>query len=139
MDQLKKEAIIILDFGSQYTQLIARRIREFNVYSEVVSPEIDLKSIKEKNPRAIILSGGPSSVFSDDAPDFDKNIRWKEISMVFQGAMNSLDPVFTISQQFHEILKHEVLVPSYERRCVSRLYMHIKLEARLDIEAFSPR
>ena len=74
MDQLKKEAIIILDFGSQYTQLIARRIREFNVYSEVVSPEIDLKSIKEKNPRAIILSGGPSSVFSDDAPDFDKNI-----------------------------------------------------------------
>ena len=74
MDQLKKEAIIILDFGSQYTQLIARRIRELNVYSEVVSPEIDLKSIKEKNPRAIILSGGPSSVFSDDAPDFDTRL-----------------------------------------------------------------
>ncbi len=74
MDQLKKEGIIILDFGSQYTQLIARRIREFNVYSEVVPPEIDLNSIKEKNPRAIILSGGPSSVFSDDAPAFDINI-----------------------------------------------------------------
>ena len=74
MDQLKKEAIIILDFGSQYTQLIARRIRELNVYSEVVSPEIDLNSIKKKNPRAIILSGGPSSVFSDDAPEFDINI-----------------------------------------------------------------
>ena len=74
MDQLKKEGIIILDFGSQYTQLIARRIREFSVYSEVVKPETNLNSIKEKNPKAIILSGGPSSVFSDDAPDFDINI-----------------------------------------------------------------
>ena len=74
MNQLKKESIIILDFGSQYTQLIARRIREFNVYSEVVSPQIDLNSLKKRNPRAIILSGGPSSVFSDDAPDFDIDI-----------------------------------------------------------------
>ena len=64
MDNLKKEGVIILDFGSQYTQLIARRIREFNVYSEVVPPEIGLNSINEKNPKAIILSGGPSSVFS---------------------------------------------------------------------------
>ena len=82
MGQLKKEAIIILDFGSQYTQLIARRIREFNVYSEVVSPEIDLKSIMEKNPRAIILSGGPSSVFSKDAPDFDIDILNTEIPIL---------------------------------------------------------
>ena len=74
MDQIKHKSIIILDFGSQYTQLIARRVREFNIYSEVVSTEIDLDSIKEKRPRAIILSGGPSSVFSDDAPEFDKNI-----------------------------------------------------------------
>ncbi len=74
MDLLKKESVIILDFGSQYTQLIARRVREFNVYSEVVSPEIDLNSVIEKKPSAIILSGGPSSVFSDDAPAFDKNI-----------------------------------------------------------------
>ena len=94
MDQLKKEAIIILDFGSQYTQLIARRIREFNVYSEVVSPEIDLKSIKEKNPRAIILSGGPSSVFSDDAPDFDKNI------------LNADIPILGICYGLHLLVHH---------------------------------
>ena len=82
MDQLKREGIIILDFGSQYTQLIARRIREFNVYSEVVSPEIDLNSIKEKKPRAIILSGGPSSVFSDYAPAFDINILSTDIPIL---------------------------------------------------------
>ena len=94
MEQLKKEAIIILDFGSQYTQLIARRIREFNVYSEVVPPEIDLKSIKEKNPRAIILSGGPSSVFSDDAPDFDKNI------------LNADIPILGICYGLHLLVHH---------------------------------
>ena len=94
MDQLKKEAIIILDFGSQYTQLIARRIREFNVYSEVVSPEIDLKSLKEKNPRAIILSGGPSSVFSDDAPDFDINI------------LNTDVPILGICYGLHLLVHH---------------------------------
>ena len=94
MDQLKKEGIIILDFGSQYTQLIARRIREFNVYSEVVSPEIDLNSIKGKNPRAIILSGGPSSVFSDDAPDFDINI------------LNTDIPILGICYGLHLLVHH---------------------------------
>ena len=94
MDQLKKEGIIILDFGSQYTQLIARRIREFNVYSEVVSPEIDLNSIKEKNPRAIILSGGPSSVFSDNAPDFDINI------------LNTDIPILGICYGLHLLVHH---------------------------------
>ena len=94
MDQLKKEAIIILDFGSQYTQLIARRIREFNVYSEVVSPGIDLNSLKEKKPRAIILSGGPSSVFSDNAPNFDINI------------LNTDIPILGICYGLHLLVHH---------------------------------
>lgn len=62
------QTILILDFGSQYTQLIARRIREFGVYSEIQPYDIDLSKIKEANIRGIILSGGPASVYSPDAP-----------------------------------------------------------------------
>ena len=63
-----EEGIIILDFGSQYTQLIARRVREHKVYCEILPFNTDIKKIKSKNPRGIILSGGPSSVISDHAP-----------------------------------------------------------------------
>ena len=51
--------ILIIDFGSQVTQLIARRIRELNIYCEIKNPEISLDEIKKLNPKAIILSGGP--------------------------------------------------------------------------------
>ena len=66
--------ILILDYGSQYTELIARRIRELNVYSEVVSHTISVESIKQKNTKGIILSGGPSSVDDTDAPTIDEAI-----------------------------------------------------------------
>lgn len=74
MKSLKKSGVVILDFGSQYTQLIARRIREQNVFSEILPPETSLKDIENKEPSAIILSGGPSSVFENEAPEFDKDI-----------------------------------------------------------------
>ena len=74
MKKLKKGSVLILDFGSQYTQLIARRVRENNVYSEILPPETSLDTILSKNPKAIILSGGPASVFTDDAPTFDEDI-----------------------------------------------------------------
>ena len=74
MNQLHSKGVVILDFGSQYTQLIARKVRELNVYSEVFSPDTSLDKIKQCDPSAIILSGGPSSVFEDGAPIFDKNI-----------------------------------------------------------------
>ena len=74
MKKLKKGSVLILDFGSQYTQLIARRVRENNVYSEILPPDISLDNILSKNPKAIILSGGPASVFTDDAPTFDEDI-----------------------------------------------------------------
>ena len=63
-----KELILILDFGGQYNQLIARRVRECNVYSEVVPYNISLEKIKEKNPKGIIFTGGPASVYGEDSP-----------------------------------------------------------------------
>ena len=64
---MKNVPIVILDFGSQYTQLIARKLRESGVYCEVVPFREDIESIKSKKPQGIILSGGPASVYSPDA------------------------------------------------------------------------
>ena len=74
---LKKErdpSILILDFGSQYSELIARRIRETNVFSLVVSNYISIEEIKNIKPRGIILSGGPNSVYEQNAPKCDEKI-----------------------------------------------------------------
>ena len=66
--------VLVVDFGAQYAQLIARRVREANVYSEIVPSSITAAQVREKNPSAIILSGGPSSVYAENAPDFDAAI-----------------------------------------------------------------
>ena len=68
------ELILILDFGGQYNQLIARRVRECNVYSEVVPFDISIDKIKEKNPKGIIFTGGPASVYGEDSPKCNKEI-----------------------------------------------------------------
>src|SRR6188508_1593249 len=65
------QTILVLDFGSQYTQLIARRLRELSVYSEVVPFNTPLERLRERAPRGIILSGGPSSVSDAGAPRCD--------------------------------------------------------------------
>jgi GMP synthase (glutamine-hydrolysing) len=70
----RDEVIPILDFGSQYAQLIARRVREKGVYSELVRPGISTSDLKKLNPRGIILSGGPSSVYEPNAPKCDPAI-----------------------------------------------------------------
>ncbi len=69
-----RELLLILDFGSQYTQLIARRIRENNVYSEIVPGNISWREIEERRPVALVLSGGPSSVFEATSPRPDPRI-----------------------------------------------------------------
>ena len=68
------ELILILDFGGQYNQLIARRVRECNVYSEVVPYDISIEKIKEKAPKGIIFTGGPASVYGEDSPKCAKEI-----------------------------------------------------------------
>ena len=68
------DKILILDFGSQYTQLIARRIRELNIYSEIHPYDLDIKTLKEFSPKAVILSGGPNSVYENDTPKAPKEI-----------------------------------------------------------------
>lgn len=69
-----KNSILILDFGSQYNQLIARRVRDFGVYAEVIPCTSSLEEIKSHEPKGIILSGGPSSVFAEDGYRVDKEI-----------------------------------------------------------------
>lgn len=71
---VQRQMIAILDFGSQYSELIARRIRETEVYSEVISYRTTAEKLKEMNPKGIILSGGPSSVYDDYAPLCDPEI-----------------------------------------------------------------
>ena len=69
MSDIHSEKILILDFGSQYTQLIARRVREAHVYCELHPYDMDLQAIRDFAPKGIILSGGPKSVYDQGAPE----------------------------------------------------------------------
>lgn len=91
---IDSEKILILDFGSQYTQLIARRIREIGVFSEIVSQRISLKEIHKLNPKGIILSGGPESVYKKNTLKIDPNI------------LNSNIPVLGICYGMQLIAQH---------------------------------
>lgn len=73
-NHLNRQMIVILDFGSQYSELIARRIRETQVYSEVLSYRTTAEQLRQLNPKGIILSGGPSSVYDEGAPHCDPEI-----------------------------------------------------------------
>lgn len=69
-----RETILVIDFGGQYNQLIARRVRENNVYCEILPYDTPISTIKQKNPKGIIFTGGPSSVFDEGAPTIDKEV-----------------------------------------------------------------
>ena len=71
---IHESKILILDFGSQYTQLIARRLREKHIYCEIHPFNVSVEKIKEFNPKGIILSGGPASVYEEGAPKVSREI-----------------------------------------------------------------
>ena len=71
---MNNETVIVLDFGGQYNQLIARRVRECNVYCEVMPYKSDIEEIKKKNPVGIIFTGGPNSVYEESSPKYDNEI-----------------------------------------------------------------
>lgn len=74
MPDIHVGSVVVLDFGSQYTQLIARRIREQNVFSIILAPDSDIEKISSLKPNAVILSGGPASVYAEDAPTYDPKL-----------------------------------------------------------------
>lgn len=71
---MKNELVIVIDFGGQYNQLVARRVRECNVYCEIYSYKIDIQKIKEMNPKGIILTGGPNSCYEPSAPTYTQEL-----------------------------------------------------------------
>ncbi|MDD3206744.1 MAG: glutamine-hydrolyzing GMP synthase, partial [Lachnospiraceae bacterium] len=71
---MEKELVIVVDFGGQYNQLVARRVRECNVYCEIYSYKTDINKIKEMNPKGIILTGGPNSCYEEGAPTYSKEL-----------------------------------------------------------------
>ena len=71
---MNKELVLVLDFGGQYNQLIARRVRECNVYCEVHPYNLSVEKIKEMNPKGIIFTGGPNSVYGENSPLCDKEV-----------------------------------------------------------------
>ena len=79
---IDSEKIIILDFGSQYTQLIARRIRELGVFSEILSFNTSYENILKENPRGIIISGGPESVNAKNTLQVDPKILKSEVPVL---------------------------------------------------------
>lgn len=78
----RHETILVLDFGGQYTQLIARKVRECGVYCEIVASDIAPDAVRARGARGLILSGGPDSVYADNAPPFDPRVLALEIPVL---------------------------------------------------------
>ena len=110
------DRVLILDFGSQFTQLIARRIREERVYCEIHPPTRSLEWIRDWNPAAVILSGGPSSVYDNDVPTIDREL------------LHSGIPVLGICYGFHLIAHLEGAQVEHGRREYGRAELTVQVD-----------
>ena len=72
--KMNQEKVIVIDFGGQYNQLVARRVRECNVYCEIYSYRTEIEKIKAMNPKGIILTGGPNSCYEEGAPTYSREL-----------------------------------------------------------------
>ena len=82
VSSLTRERVLVLDFGSQYSQLIARRVREQHVFCEIVSHDISVERIRQHEPSGLILSGGPSSVYEAESPQCDPGLFQMGLSLI---------------------------------------------------------
>src|SRR4051795_414492 len=71
---VRADEVLVLDFGGQYSQLIARRVRDCGVFSELLPHTVGVDEIRRREPRGLILSGGPASVYADGAPKLDPEL-----------------------------------------------------------------
>src|SRR3979409_2795986 len=69
------EEVVVLDYGGQYSQLIARRVRELGVFSELLPHHVGAEEVRKRKPKGLILSGGPASAYADGAPKLDTHLR----------------------------------------------------------------
>ena len=69
-----RQTVLVIDFGGQYNQLIARRVRDYNVYCEILPYTTPIEKIAEKSPKGIIFTGGPNSVYDESSPHIGKEI-----------------------------------------------------------------
>lgn len=122
MSDLQANPVLVVDFGAQYAQLIARRVREANVYSEVVPHDMPAEEVLSKRPAALILSGGPSSVYSDGAP------------RLAEGLLDAGVPVFGICYGFQAMTQ---ALGGTVARTGQREYGHTAAEVTQDSVLFA--
>ena len=95
--------IIIVDFGSQYNQLIARRVRESRIYCQIVPPSISMTEIKALQPQGIILSGGPSSIYAKHSPKINPAIFKLDVPILGNGTNYVTDTIRNTEQRFYRV------------------------------------